>query len=57
MDIAYSVVMSWLHCRISFSLLHFAIDCLQGAQSFRGCPAFLGDLALALSDGQVSLHH
>ena len=51
MDIAYSVVMSWLHCRISFSLLRFAIDCLQGAQSFRGCPAFLGDLALALSDG------
>ena len=35
-DIAYSVVMSWLHCLKRFSLLHFAIDCLQGAQLSRG---------------------
>ena len=55
-NVAYSVVMSWLRCRISFSLLRSAIDCLRGARSSRGCPANLGALDLALSEGQVSLH-
>ena len=27
-DVFYSVVMSWLHCRVNFSLLRSAIDCL-----------------------------
>ena len=56
-DVSYSVMMSWLRCRISFSLLRSAIDCLRGARSSRGCPANLGALDLALSEGQVSLHH
>ena len=55
--IAYSVVMSWLHCYLNFSLLCSAIDCLRGARSSRGCPASLRTLDLALSEGQVSLHH
>ena len=35
----YGTVMSWLRCRLSFSLLRSAIDCLWGARSHRGCPA------------------
>ena len=54
-DVSYSVVMSWLHCRISFSLLRSAIDCLRGAWSSKGHPANLQSLDLAVSEGQLSL--
>ena len=37
-DMSYSVVMSWLRCRVSFSLLRSAIDCLRGARSSKGHP-------------------
>ena len=37
-DVSYSVVMSWLRCRVSFSLLRSAIDCLRGARSSKGHP-------------------
>ena len=30
-NIDYSSVMSWLRCRLSFSLLRSAINCLRGA--------------------------
>ena len=36
-DLPYLTVMSWLRCRVSFSLLHSAIDCLWGARSSSGC--------------------
>ena len=52
----YSSVMSWLRCRLSFSLLRSAIACLRGARSHRGCPANHGALDLALAEGQVSDH-
>ena len=35
-DQSYGLVMSWLHCSISFSLLWSAITCLRGARSIRG---------------------
>ena len=47
----YSTVMSWLRCRLSFSLLRSAIDFLRGARSRRGCPANHGALDLALAEG------
>ena len=43
----YSTVMSWLRCRLSFSFLRSAIDCLRGARSHHGCPANHGALDLA----------
>ena len=49
----YSTVMSWLRCRLSFSLLRSAIDCLWGARSRCGCPANHGALDFALAEGQV----
>ena len=52
----YGNVMAWLHCRLSFSLLHSAITCLRGARSHRGCPANCGALDLAFAEGQVCDH-
>ena len=49
----YSTVMSWLCCRLSFSLLRSVIDCLRGARSHHDCPANHGALDLALAEGQV----
>ena len=57
-DVSYDVVMSWLHCRVSFSLLRSAIDCLRGAQLSKGhAAASLQAFDLALSEGQMSLNH
>ena len=57
-DISYNVVMSWLCCRVSFSLLHSAIDCLRGAQLSKGHAAVsLEAFDLALSEGRMSLNH
>ena len=53
-DVPYSVVMSWLRCRVSFSLLRSAIDCLRGARSSKGHPFNLQSLDLAVSEGQLS---
>ena len=53
-DVSYSVVMSWLRCRVSFSLLRSAIDCLRGARSSKGHPSNLQSLDLAVSEGQLS---
>ena len=52
-NIDYSSVISWLRCRLSFSFLRSAIDCLWGARSHCGCPANHGALDLALAEGQV----
>ena len=32
----YNVVMGWLHCSLSFSLLRSAIACVRGAHSSNG---------------------
>lgn len=32
----YSSTMSWLHCRVTFSLLCSAIQCIRGARSSCG---------------------
>ena len=53
-DVSYSVVISWLCCRVSFSLLHSVIDCLRGARSSKGHPSNLQSLDLAVSEGQLS---
>jgi len=52
-DQSYGLVMSWLHCSISFSLLRSAITCLHGAKSIRGSPVVIGALDLTTSEGQV----
>ena len=37
-DQPYSSTLCWLRCRISFSLLRSAIQCIRGARSTRGHP-------------------
>ena len=49
----YSLVMSWLRCSISFSLLRSAITCLCGARSIPGSPVVIGALDLTTSESQV----
>ena len=52
----YSNVMAWLRCRLSFLLIYSAIACLQGAQSYHGCPVDYGAFDLALAEGQMCDH-
>ena len=53
----YSKTLSWMRCRISFSLLRSAVMCLRGSHSSRGRPALPavgeGDIELALIEGRV----
>ena len=56
-DQSYGLVMSWLRCSISFSLLRSAITCLRGARSIRGSPVVIGALDLTTSEGQVLHSH
>jgi len=56
-DQSYDLVMPWLHCSISFSLLRSAITCLRGARSIRGSPIEIGTLDLTTSKGQVLHSH
>ena len=55
-DAAYNRTLSWMRCRLSFSLLRSAVMCLRGSRSSKGRPALpvLSDFELALSEGQVS---
>ena len=54
-DQPYSLVIAWLHCHLSFSLLRSAITCLRGARSSSGHAAHNGPVDLAVSEGQVPL--
>ena len=40
-DQPYSTTVAWLRCRITFSLLRSAIQCIRGARSRSGCAAKL----------------
>jgi len=56
-ELPYSLVMSWLRCSISFSVLRSAITCLRGARSICGSPVVIGALDLTTSEGQVLPSH
>ena len=51
----YSTVLSWIRCRLSFSLLRSAIICLRGARSSRHRPVFSSavHMDLAISEGRL----
>ena len=53
-DKAYSPIMGWLRCRLSFAILRSAIMCLRGSRSSYHYPVYC-DLALAVHEGRVSL--
>ena len=52
----YSRVMSWLRCRLGFSLLHSAIMCIRGSRSSSGRPLrghVPASIDLALEEGRL----
>ena len=53
-DQPYCTVMSWLRCRLAFSLLRSAVTCLRGARSSTGHVARCDVPDLAVSEGHVS---
>jgi len=56
-DQSYGLVISWLCCSISFSLLRSAITCLRRAWSIHGSLVVIGALDLTTSEGQVLHSH
>ena len=51
-SLSYGIVMGWLRCKLSFSLLRSAIMCIRGARSSLRCP-----IAEALIAVQVAEAH
>ena len=49
----YSVVMGWLRCRLSFTILRSSIMSLRGTRSSFGHPVNEVNLSLAFAEGQV----
>lgn len=49
----YSKTMNWLRCRLTFSLLRSAIQCIRGSRSSRGKPIHSPQIDLACSEAQV----
>ena len=56
-DQPYSVVLAWLRCHFSFSLLRSAITCLRGARSTTGHASYAthDSIDLAVSEGRIPL--
>ena len=52
----YNVMITFIRCRLSFPLLHSAINCLRGSRSAAGRPhKDLTDFSLAVSEGKLPL--
>ena len=49
----YSVVISWLRCKLSFAAVRFAILCIRGTRSSIHKPRRDEDIALATSEGNI----
>ena len=54
-DQPYNIIISFLRCRLSFSLLRSAIMCLRESRSTAGHPHKEIDFTLAVSEGRLSL--
>ena len=55
-ELPYSAVMGWLRCRITFSLIRFAIMCLRGSRSSK-CNVPCGQpdsISLVFHEGRVT---
>ena len=49
----YSVVMSWLRCKLSFAAIRASIMCIRGTRSSHYRPLLDHDIALATSEGGI----
>ena len=48
----YATVLGWIRCKLSFCLLHSAIQCIRGTRSSQGHCIKSAPVALALSETQ-----
>ena len=51
---SYSVIMGWLHCSLSFSLLRALLMCLRGSHSSSGSPGVPVAVDLAVAEGRLA---
>ena len=55
-DQSYNSTISWLRCRLTFSLLRSAVQCLRGARSSRGNPTTPAIPPIDLAQSELKLH-
>ena len=53
-DTPYPMMMDWLHCSLSFSLLKLSIMCIRGSRSRSGHPGSSAPADLVLAESRVS---
>ena len=49
-SLSYGIVMGWLRCKLSFSLLRSAIMCIRGARSSLRCPIAEAPIAVQVAE-------
>ena len=51
--LSYGIVMGWLRCKLSFSLLRYAIMCIRGARSSLRCPIAEAPIAVQVAEAHI----
>jgi len=51
------MIMGWLRCRLSFTLLRSAILCIRGSHSSFGRPVREDNASLAVAEGELQLDY
>ena len=52
-SLSYGIVMGWLRCRLSFSLLRSAIMCIRSARSSLRCPVTEAPIAVQVAEAHI----
>ena len=52
-SLSYGIVMGWLRCKLSFSLLRSAIMCIRGARSSLRCPIAEAPIAVQVAEAHM----
>ena len=51
---SYSLIMGWLRCSLSFSLLRSSLMCLRGSRSSSGSPGVPAAVDLVVAEGRLA---
>ena len=51
---SYSLIMGWLRCSLSFSLLRSSLMCLRGSRSSSGGPGVPAAVDLVVAEGRLA---
>ena len=51
---SYSLIMDWLQCSLSFSLLRSSLMCLRGSGSSSGSPGVPAAIDLVIAEGRLA---